>query len=69
MYCGEKQKKQNIKNAEETKYQKAELRNNKDMEMRNVKQMSKQEEIRVCYERRQVGRTEKVEKKTRNKCH
>ena len=34
------------------------------MEMRNVKQMSKQEEIRVCYERRQVGKTEKVEKKT-----
>ena len=69
MYCGEKQKKQNIKNAEETKYQKAEVRTNKDMEMRNVKQMSKQEEIRVCYERRQVERTEKVEKKTRNKCH
>ena len=32
--------------------------------MRNVKQMSKQEEIRVYYERRQVGKTEKVEKKT-----
>ena len=35
------------------------------MEMGEVKQISKQKEMRECYERRQVGGTEKVDKKSK----
>ena len=42
--------------------------NNKEMEMGKVKQISKQEEMQECCERRQVGGTEKVEKRS-NEVH
>ena len=47
---------------EETKHQKVKVRNNKEMEVKEVKQISKQEEMRKCYESRQFGGTEKIEK-------
>ena len=50
-------------NKEETKDQKE--MNNKGMEMGKVKEISKQEEMQECYERRQVGGTEKVEKRSK----
>ena len=53
------------KDKEEIKYQKVRVRNNKEMEMGKVKQTSKQKEMRECYERRQVGGTEKVDKKSK----
>ena len=36
------------------------------MEMGEVKQMSKQEEMRKCYKSRQVGGTENVEEKSKD---
>ena len=39
-------------NKEETKYQKVKVKSNKGTEMEEVKQISKQEEIQECYERR-----------------
>ena len=40
-------------NKEETKHQKVKVKSNKETEMGEVKQISKQEEIQECYERRQ----------------
>ena len=50
-------------NKEETKHQNVNVRSNKEIEMGEVKQISKEEEMRKCYESRQVGGTEKVEEK------
>ena len=41
------------------------MRNNKEMEMGELKQISKQEEMPECYENRQVGETEKAEGKSK----
>ena len=55
MYCGkETKKKEKIKEM-----------NNKETEMGKMKQISKQEEMQEYYERRQVGGTEKVEKRSK----
>ena len=50
-------------NKEETKYQKVKVKSNKGTEMEEVKQISKQEEIQECYERR----LQKTLKKNRKK--
>ena len=52
-------------NKEETKYQKLKVKKNKEMEMGELKQISKLEEMRECYESRQVGETEKAEGKSK----
>ena len=50
-------------NKEETKHQKVKVKSNKGTEMGEVKQISKQEEIQECYERR----LQKTLKKNRKK--
>ena len=54
MHCGKKTKKK----------QKIKEMNNKEMEMGKMKQISKQEETQEYCERRQVGGTEKVKKRS-----
>ena len=52
-------------NKEDRKHQKVKVRNNKETEMGEAKQISKQEEMRKCNESRQVGGTEKVGEKSK----
>ena len=49
-------------NKEETKQRKVKVRKNKETEMRETKQISKQEETPKCNESRQIGGIEKFRK-------
>ena len=56
MYCEKKT---------EMKQNKVKVTNNKETEVREVKEISRQEEMQKYYESRQVGGTEKTEEKSK----